>query len=76
MNNKMHVGMYMDLQLWLVFFKPSLVLELEMSYGSHQCRILPVIFLVKNNLIVFLVPLTWVRWFHIAHHCTVATVQS
>ena len=76
MIHKMQGGGGICLQCGLCFVKPSLVLELEMSYGNHQCRILPVIILVKNNLIVFFVPLTWVQWFHIAHHCTVATVQS
>ena len=48
MINKMHGGMY--LQYGLCFVNPSLVLELEMSYGNHQCRKLPVIFLVKMFL--------------------------
>ena len=37
----------MYLQYGLCFMNPSLVLELEMSYGNHQCRKLTVIFLVK-----------------------------
>ena len=68
----------MYLQYGLCFVNPSLVLELEMSYGNHQCRKLTVIFLVK--LILWYLVCHWrgwrVRWFHIAHHCTVATVQS
>ena len=65
MINKMHGGMY--LQCGLCFVNPSLVLELEMSYGNHQCRKLTVIFLVK--IILWYLVCHWrgwrVRWFHI-----------
>ena len=74
MINKMHGGMYV--QYGLCFVNPSLVLELEMSYGNHQCRKLTVIFLVK--IILWYLVCHWRGWdgFIIAHHCTVATVQS
>ena len=47
MINKMHGGMCV--QYGLCFVNPSLVLELEMSYGNHQCRKLTVIFLVRSH---------------------------